>query len=135
MALLTWNGKYSVGVEAMDNQHSRLFETLNELHSAMMKGQARAMTGPILSKLLDYTRDHFRSEESAMSAARYPGLQEHHAKHVALTSQVEEFAARHEKGDGMLSLELLNFLRDWLTHHIQQEDQKYGPWLNKTVLR
>ena len=135
MALLTWNGKYSVGVESMDNQHSRLFETLNELHTAMMKGQARTLTGPILRKLLDYTRDHFRAEEGAMAAAQYPDLAAHRAKHVDLTSQVEEFVARHERGDGMLSLELLNFLRDWLTNHIQKEDQKYGPWLNKNGKR
>jgi len=27
----------------------------------------------------------------------------------------------------MLSIDLFNFLRDWLTTHIQKEDKEYGP--------
>ena len=44
MALLTWDGKYSVGVKPMDSQHTVLFGLLNDLHAAMMKGQAQSLT-------------------------------------------------------------------------------------------
>ena len=40
MALLTWSSKYSVGVQSMDSQHTVLFGILNDLHTAMMKGEA-----------------------------------------------------------------------------------------------
>jgi hemerythrin len=45
--------------------------------------------------------------------------------------QVEDFAARFERGDITLSVDLFNFLRDWLTTHIQKEDKEYGPWLSE----
>lgn len=131
MALMEWGSKYSVGVESMDKQHSVLFEILNDLHSAMMKGQAQKITGDLLRKLVKYTRDHFTAEEVIMAASGYSGLAEHRVKHRNLIKQVDEFAARYERGESNLNMPLLNFLRDWLTNHIQKEDLQYGPWVNK----
>jgi hemerythrin-like metal-binding protein len=132
MALLTWSSKYSVGVESIDKQHTVLFGILNELHAAMMKGQAQNMTGPLLRKLANYTRDHFNSEEAMMAAAHYPKLAQHRALHGDLCKQVDEFIVRFERGEGRLNVQLLNFLRDWLANHIQHEDQQYSPWLQKS---
>jgi len=130
MALLTWSSKYSVGVQSMDGQHTVLFGLLNDLHSAMMKGQAQSMTAVLLRKLANYTHDHFTAEEAVMSAARYPDLAKHRIMHRELSKQVEEFAARFERGESTLNLHLLNFLRDWLTNHIQNVDHGYGAWMN-----
>jgi hemerythrin len=108
-----------------------LIETLNDLHTAMLKGQARAVAGKLLHTLADYTRNHFASEEAMMEAAKYSALAMHSLKHKQLTKQVEDYVARFEKGDITLGVDLLNFLSDWLTTHIQGEDKKYGPWLNE----
>ncbi|HEY1161023.1 MAG TPA: bacteriohemerythrin [Terracidiphilus sp.] len=131
MALLKWNCRYSVGVSTLDSQHTVLFTILNDLHDAMLKGQAQSMTGPLLRKLVDYTRRHFSAEESMMAGTKYPGLAEHRAKHVKLTKQVEDHLGRFERGEIALNVELLNFLRDWLNNHIMKEDHQYGPWLNE----
>ncbi len=131
MALLSWSSKYSVGVKSMDSQHSVLFGMLNDLHEAMMKGQAQKVAGELLLKLAKYTRDHFTAEEAMMTSTRYPELAQHRIKHRDLMKQVNEFAARYARGETTLNVQLLNFLRDWLTNHIQHEDQKYGPWLNE----
>jgi hemerythrin len=131
MALMTWSSKYSVGVQAMDKQHTILFGILNDLHDAMMKGQAKQLTGALLRKLVSYTREHFTAEEAVMAASGYAALAQHRVIHRDLTKQVDEFAARYERGESTLNLQLLNFLRDWLANHIQNEDQKYGPWVNE----
>ena len=135
MALLNWSSSYSVGVKTLDSQHTVLFDILNELHAAMMKGQAQSLTGPLLRKLQEYTRNHFSAEEQMLSAARYPGLAEHRKLHVDLMKQVEEYAGRFERGEITLNLHLLNFLRDWLTTHIQKVDKQYGPWLNENGVK
>jgi hemerythrin len=131
MALMNWNNSYSVGVQAIDGQHNVLFDIINELHGAMMKGQAQGLTGPLLRKLLDYTNTHFKGEEAMMASAKYPGLAAHKVKHVELIKQVEDYCARHEKGEITLNLHLLNFLRDWLTNHIQKVDMEYSPWMKE----
>jgi hemerythrin-like metal-binding protein len=135
MALLTWSSKYSVGVKTLDSQHTVLFGLLNDLHAAMMKGQAQSLTGPLLRKLVEYTHTHFSAEEQMMAAAKYSGLANHRIKHRELIQQVEEYAARFERGEITLNLHLLNFLRDWLSNHIQVVDHEYGPWLNEHGVR
>ena len=131
MALLTWNSQYAVGVQALDAQHTGLFKALNDLHDAMMKGQAQKLTGSLLNKLVDYTRKHFAAEEAMMASTGYPGLAAHRLKHRALTGQVEEYVARYDKGEITLNVQLLNFLREWLTNHIEKTDKEYGPWMNQ----
>jgi hemerythrin len=135
MALLTWSNDYSVGVKALDGQHTVLFNALNDLHDAMMKGQARTITAGLLEKLVKYTHEHFAAEEKMMAAAGYPELDRHRNRHLDLTKQVSEFVARHEKGEVTVNVHLMNFLRDWLTKHIQHEDKEYGPWLNRHGLK
>jgi hemerythrin len=135
MALLTWNSKYSVGIQTIDKQHSGLFDSLNELHGAMMSGKGQIMTGPVLQKLVKYTREHFSAEESMMTVTKYPQLAEHQSKHRAFTQKVTDFVARFERKEASLNLELMNFLRDWLIAHIQGDDAKYGPWLKKNGVR
>lgn len=135
MALLTWNSSYSVGVKSIDSQHTVLFDTLNDLHGAMMTGQASTLTGPILKKLITYTREHFAAEEAMLANTKYPGLAEHKVKHRDLIKQVEDYSARFDRGEITLNLHLLNFLRDWLTNHIQKVDHEYGPWLNKNGIK
>jgi hemerythrin-like metal-binding protein len=128
---MTWNDRYSVGIGSIDQQHNTLFAILNDLYDAMKKGQAQTVTGPLLRKLATYTHNHFASEEAIMQSTHYPGLAEHRIKHRDLMNQVEAFAARFERGDVTLSIDLFNFLRDWLTTHIQKEDKQYGPWLGE----
>ena len=69
MPLISWNDTLSVGIPTIDAQHRKLVDTLNDLHSAMLSGNARQITGSILAKLLEYTRQHFASEEAMMAAA------------------------------------------------------------------
>lgn len=132
MALLTWdNSKYSVGVKSIDGQHSVLFGLINDLHEAMICGQGQSTVGPLLQKLIDYTQTHFTAEEKMMAAADYPNLAEHQTKHHDLIKQVNGFKSRFEKGEIGLTPDLMCFLRDWLTNHIQKVDHEYSPWLNQ----
>jgi hemerythrin len=135
LALLRWGKKYSVGVKAMDRQHAGMVRMLNELHAAMMKGKGRAVNRALLRGLAAYTRDHFSVEEALMETSRFIGLAAHRAEHCELTEKVNEFSVRLEAGDRDVNIELLWFIRNWISHHILKEDRKYGPWLNEHGIR
>jgi hemerythrin-like metal-binding protein len=135
MALLIWSDRLSVGVKAVDDEHRILVDTLNELHTAMLAGKAHSITGKLLQKLVEFAPSHFSAEEEILQAAQFPGLDEHRQRHRDLTRGVESFVHRHQRGDAMLNLHLMNFLRDWLFHHILEEDREYGVWLNQRGIR
>ena len=135
MALLTFDKTYSVGIQSIDDQHSSLFDSLNELHAAMLKGQEKSIVARLLDDLLAYTRIHFSAEESMLAKVKYPGLVEHRAIHVKLTSQVADYAERYKRGEAALSVHLINFLRDWLTKHILREYRAYSGWILQCGVR
>jgi len=135
MALLVWNNAYSVGIQSLDDQHAAIFDSLNELHAAMLKKQENLVMGRLLQDLLAYTQRHFSAEESLLAKAQYPGLAEHRAKHQILTAQVAGYAERFKRGEAALSVHLIDFIRSWLTSHILREDRAYGGWLTQAGVR
>ena len=42
---------------------------------------------------------------------------------------------RHEDGEDRITIDLLIFLGDWITEHIEQEDRAYVPWLMQHGVR
>ena len=121
MTLITWNKELSIEVESIDQRYCVLVETLNELYVATMKGQSRDLSGQLLRRLAASTRAFFSAEESILAKAKYPKLELHQAEHVELTRKVERYVTRFEQSDIPLSLHLFNFLRDWLTNHVREE--------------
>lgn len=125
-----WSARYSVKVNAMDAQHKRLFEIINELYTAVRSGHGKDVAGGVLRHLIDYTVQHFAAEEKLMEQNGYPSLAAHRAEHRALTDKVLAFKKDFDGGAVGITPELMSFLQNWLTNHIQTVDQKYGDFLN-----
>jgi len=129
MALLCWSSRYSVGVEALDNQHKALMNVLNELHSASMRGKAQEVASRLIGQIVSIANEHFAAEESLMESIRFPGIVEHCAKHKEMTGRIAEYVARHKKGDTTVYTQLLYFMRDWLSNHMSTVDREYSLWM------
>ena len=131
MALLRWTKKYSVGVKALDDQHKNLVNMLNELHAAMLKGQAQGVAGLLLRRALDVSLEHNADEERLMEETKFLGLAEHRAIHCDLISRIEEFLARHKQSDQTMYPQLLRFVGCWLHNHMLTVDKQYTAWMNE----
>lgn len=126
LAFMVWRDGWSVGVEQIDLQHKRLVEILNALHASMMAGNETASLERVMVDLLNYTQYHFGSEEKLMAAAAYPGFPEHQRKHQAMLEQVENYAQQVSIGSAVVSIKLLEFLKQWLGQHILETDRQFG---------
>ena len=133
MALIQWSEKLSVGVVEMDRQHQKLVSLVNRLYDAMASGQGDDIKKDILSELVMYTRVHFAAEERLMSQHNFPQLAAHKALHDQLTTKAVELNAKVQKGQMVPSVSLGNFLKDWLTEHICQQDKQYGRFIAAPV--
>lgn len=130
MALFTWNDSYSVKVAVCDQQHQRLFAIINELADAMRSGKGQEVVSSTVGELLQYTRTHFRQEETLMQKANYPELAAHQAMHHKFEADVEALQKQSRSGRAANSVQVLNLLRDWLVNHIQKVDRQYSACLN-----
>ena len=127
--MFDWKPEYNVGVPQIDAQHLQLFVMAADLHSAMLARQGKAALAGLLERLLSYTRNHFATEETLMQHSRYSGYAAHKAEHDALTERVLAFQAGFAAGRVAITLEIMQFLKDWLSHHIAGTDRSFGTHL------
>jgi hemerythrin len=130
MALIAWNDKLSVQVRQFDDEHKKLIVMVNQLHDAMKEGKGKQVIGDVLNGLIAYTKNHFAAEEQLMKAHGYPDYDKHKKEHNQLTMTVLDLQKGYQAGSAPLSQSVMNFLKDWLTNHIQGVDKGYGPFLN-----
>jgi hemerythrin len=125
MALITWSRNFSVGVDKIDKEHRGLIDLINLLHTEMLAGKSKDVLGPVLDKLIVYTKTHFSTEESLFRTHGYPLAAAHKKEHETLTQKVLELQTELKSGKNVISITVLNFLRDWLTNHILKQDLAY----------
>ncbi|KAB2845499.1 MAG: bacteriohemerythrin [Melioribacteraceae bacterium] len=130
MALFQWNNSFSVNNVDIDKQHKKLVELINSLHDAMGQGKSREVLGVIFNDLISYTKSHFKFEENCMLDKKYPDYTAHRLEHQKLTNQVLKLKQEFDSGKVVISIDLLNFLKDWLKKHILESDKKYVPFFN-----
>ena len=123
---IEWKDEFSVGVEEIDKQHKGLVELINDLNSAMRKGQGHQIVGKIIEQLVSYTKYHFSTEEKYFKMFNYEFTEEHIKEHQEFVDKINKFKQEYAEGKLTLTLEVLEFLNGWIKHHILINDKKYS---------
>jgi hemerythrin len=131
MPLIKWDDSYSVHVNQIDDQHKQLFKLLNDLHDAMTVGKSKQVLDSIFDELVAYTQYHFSAEEKLMRDNGYPKLTEHMKFHDGFTTEILRFQKEVKTGKIGISIQIRDFLKDWLIKHVMGEDQKYTSFFNQ----
>jgi len=130
MGYIEWTDSLSVGVELFDKQHHKLVDMVNELYDALVSGRTNDVMGEILERLIDYTVEHFQSEEEYFNKYGYPFSKRHKQEHDSLTEEVFSLKEKFFKGDVTISYETMTFLQEWLQKHILESDMDYKAFFN-----
>jgi hemerythrin len=125
MEYFPWKDEYSVGIFEIDSQHRRLIAILNRLYSEMWEENVNENIDTAITELMDYTMTHFKFEEALMDRYGYPKAAEHKAVHSKLTQEVYAYKSVIDKNRPVNPLEVIPFLKEWLSHHILQQDKAY----------
>ena len=126
---LAWKDEYSVGLDSIDQQHRKLINLINQLTTAIEYSTGEEFEREALSELVDYTKTHFTYEEGLMEDNGYPHFEAHKAQHRAMIAEVEAVLAEYEKDQDTAMRHAVDFLKDWLIHHINGTDKKYSSFL------
>ena len=125
MPIITWEEKFSVGNDIIDEQHKKLLDLVNQLFDSMRQGQSKEILGELLDSLVDYTVYHFAEEETAMRKAEYSKLAAHIKIHESFIKKISDFQSEYKSGNSYISLDIITFLKDWILNHILVQDTKY----------
>ncbi len=116
----TWGPEFVSNEVEMDHEHQALFFTLSSLCDAFEKKNLED-TKRIFHGVVNWAVTHFASEEAHMQEIGYAHLEVHKKAHQDLVEKIQEVTPSVEAGtaDGE---GLMNFLHDWLYHHIPNAD-------------
>ena len=127
-----WATGFDLGDHEINRQHRRLVDLANEVERLSRQALGGKAAERIIDALAAYTVTHFAYEERALERTGYPDLERHREEHRRLVDQVMNFKRRINRGEHV-GPELLEFIKDWLTQHIQGSDRAYAPWMPKVV--
>lgn len=133
--LARYTEEYSVKVNNMDNQHKRIFDYINQVHTELKLKSPIDSLIPIMQDLLAFTTKHFADEQILMKKINYQELPKQLSEHTALLSQVSEYIDKMKSGENFDMIGVLVFLKEWLFNHIIVQDQKYSIPMNKNGIK
>ena len=128
---LVWTDDVMVGVDILDIQHKKLFETLNTLVNAIEVHSGQKEVERVIGFLDNYVVEHFGTEEKMMKEVSCPRMDEHIEQHKVFIDSLDEVKGYYtsEGTTEDLSLMLRNNLCHWLVSHIMMVDKEMGLFL------
>ena len=132
MPIIEWNVSFLLGIQEIDRHHKHLVQSLNKTYDQFKEGTEIDLS--FLEELIDYSAHHFGCEEGWMKKTSYPKLAAHKEEHELFTSRVFEFKKDYKRNEN-ISVELLWFLCNWVTHHIRETDAEFGRFVDVQNIR
>jgi len=86
---MRWNEQLATGISTIDDEHRRMLEQI-DIMLAASRASETASVQLSLAEFDNHVREHFRVEETAMRAAKYPEVATHAAQHSILRSYAND---------------------------------------------
>jgi methyl-accepting chemotaxis protein len=129
--LIQWGPKFYIGLKEIDDQHKVLVDLINEVYANYGKSGNKKKTSKVLEELVDYTVYHFGNEETYFNKFGYKDTPNHISQHNMFVDKIKKIAHDFDSGDASISIDLVDFLKDWLINHILKTDTKYVPFMKE----
>ncbi len=123
--LIRWDASIQMDIRSVDQQHRRLVDLINKLNRAMKSRKSRKVLADVFTELIDYTKQHFGDEETLMRQHGYEGLGDQEVQHKHFVAKMKDLHPQVKGGNAMITMDLMEFLKDWLVKHIKGTDKKY----------
>lgn len=123
--LIRWNKSYELNIKEIDQQHMKLINLINILYDSFLRKEHDNVLEQTISELKDYAFVHFKEEEKYFEQVMYEDSSYHIAEHQYFLDSVERFQQEYLMHNQTITPRMINFLKDWFTHHILNSDKKY----------
>lgn len=125
MRSVTWNDELRVGVSLFDDEHHEMIDLLNDMREQISSNASDVDITEAFKNFVECGVTHFAHEEELMEEWGYPEMNSHKKEHDELLEKVHAIYEQYEDGKKAYSLELVNFLADWMMLHLKSTDRKY----------
>jgi hemerythrin len=130
---IEWNDSFSIDINVIDQHHRKLIDLLNKSYILIMQEAGQDELSHLLDELIEYAQYHFAAEEEMMRQHQYLYLDQHVIWHFSFINRVLSFRKEMDDSKGGLSIEIFDFIRNWLLDHILKIDAEMGRTINGTA--
>jgi len=128
-AAMKWDDSFAIGIEAIDNQHKKIFEHLLAIENSVAKRDPWHILHFFVTQLAEFMKFHLEVEEALLEIIRYPERVEHRESHVRLMQQIDELEDQlRNKASGD---SLVGFFEIWFVRHVLNGDREYAAYIKK----
>ncbi len=128
--MYVFKDEFRTGIEHIDDEHQKLFEIADKAYETLMDDfipDKYDYIVEILGELTEYATTHFEHEEEYMMSIRYKKLISHKAEHEEFFEKISSYDLTEvDERQKDVILGLLEFLNEWLIHHILESDKLIG---------
>lgn len=122
--------EFYTGIESIDTEHAKLFEIADATYMLLKDDFAYDKYDKIIQlieELKEYAAFHFKNEEDYMERINHKRLFSQKIEHQAFIDKLNglDLMKIDEEQDQYIE-EILEFLNDWLVHHILEKDMLIG---------
>jgi hemerythrin-like metal-binding protein len=128
MPQFRWTEAMSVGVPELDDDHKVLIDVINQLEAGLEGPAHGEVIGRCLNTLGRYAEFHFAREEKVMTACNFYAVDCHKSEHQRFIRRIRGFSDLCRDHRAAVGEELLDYLKNWLQHHILIQDMAYRPY-------
>jgi hemerythrin len=120
--LVDWKEIYATGIDEIDGHHKHLIKLLNRSYFLIIENGSQEKLKQLLDELIDYAGYHFSAEEELMRSHDYQDIDRHLREHFSFTNKMLSFQKDAGQENKYLSVEVFDFVRNWLLDHILTSD-------------
>ncbi len=118
---------FDVGIDIMNEQHSRLFDIINKLYVVMKNEEPSKQVKAVINEIMEYAVFHLAEEEKLLKKNHFSDFDKHKKIHEKLLADAVALKSEYDKTQSVVvATKLMLFLKDWLIGHIKAQDTKYG---------
>ena len=131
---LAFDDAFITGVDEIDDQHRNLIDLTNEAAQVFAGSPPPNRVRQLVQELLSYAIYHFRTEEGLMRQYGYheadnDAAESHVRRHRDFAAKVVSVQEALQRREFVDSAALVEYLADWITHHILGTDQELAAFI------
>ena len=128
MKELTLDETLTLGIEEIDEDHSKLIQLYNILNHSVSEGDSKEYVEAVLDEMINCTVWHFSHEERLMMKYGYDDYSEHKSDHQDLIEGAKALKQKFLQAGKLVEDDLV-YQERWLTEHILVSDSRLAAFL------
>ena len=128
---MVWTKNYELGINAIDAQHKRIVDFINELDDIANLPESndrKENLQRVLGEVNKYIESHFGYEEVLLEKVGYPDSDRHKKVHALFGKRHKGYTKLIER-EGNIAAEIGAALEQWLMYHIRVEDAGWARYI------